>query len=411
MHQQGISFLHIADIHIGMENYGYIDPTTGLHTRLLDFKKTLDFAIQYAIKNSLDLVIIAGDIYKNSYPTPTHQRIFLEAMMVLMDHHIPVVMIPGNHDLPGNLSKAHALDIFNHLNEYPIYLFNSLSSKIIKTKNGNINIIGIPWISDKKEYSKQKISSFIKNSLLTIEKNIPTIIVGHMTMKQGVFSGSEKQSIEGRELIFDKTDLIFDGIHYVALGHLHKHQIISNDKAPIVYSGSLSHIDFGEQGEKKYCIHVKIKTNSQTTSFEPILVPNRPFFYIDVYLENSSKTYKDQILEQIKLYKTEENKSAIIKIRYHYPIATNPEILDHKEILEKISSSFFLVVSLICYNRHLIERRRNKQVTSYNQILTNTSLSQLVEEYTKNQEKFKNKIEIYKHLIEQYEKQLTEKKT
>jgi exonuclease SbcD len=408
MISNNISFLHIADIHIGMENYGYIDSQTGLHTRLLDFKKSLEFVVDYAIAKKLDLIIIAGDIYKNSYPTPTHQRIFVEAMMKLMDHHIPVVMITGNHDLPGNLSKAHALDIFNHLNEYPIYLFSDLSLKKINTKNGPVNIIALPWMWDRRLYTRNYVSSFIKNKLAESDILIPTIIVGHMTMKQGVFSGSEKQPIEGKEPIFDRNDLIFEGIDYVALGHLHRYQVILEDPCPIIYSGSLSHIDFGEQGEKKYAIHGVIQ--DKKTTFEPILIPNRPFFYIDIYLENIDISYVGQISEKIELYKKTENKEAIIKIRYHYPMNPRDEVIDHKEILEKLNDAFFLVVSLTCYNRHLIERKRNRQVTSYNQILTNISLNQLIEEYTKEQDRFKDKTIIYKTLIDEYEKRLSDKK-
>ena len=59
-----IQFIHTADIHFGMENYGKIDPTTGIHTRLLDFKKALDFCIDYAFKSNVDFFLFSGDAYK-----------------------------------------------------------------------------------------------------------------------------------------------------------------------------------------------------------------------------------------------------------------------------------------------------------------------------------------------------------
>ncbi|HZB96695.1 MAG TPA: metallophosphoesterase, partial [Herpetosiphonaceae bacterium] len=69
--------LHLADIHIGMENYGRTDPATGLNTRLQDYLQRFDEALTYALETEpVDIVLIAGDIYKNRTPNPTHQREF-----------------------------------------------------------------------------------------------------------------------------------------------------------------------------------------------------------------------------------------------------------------------------------------------------------------------------------------------
>src|SRR5438874_12137660 len=67
---------HLADTHIGMENYGRINAETGLNQRMHDFLKSLDEAIDGAIAADVDLVFFAGDIYKTRDPTPTHQREF-----------------------------------------------------------------------------------------------------------------------------------------------------------------------------------------------------------------------------------------------------------------------------------------------------------------------------------------------
>src|SRR6266540_2516930 len=67
---------HLADTHIGMENYGRLNPETGLNQRLHDFLNSLDQAIDAALQAEVDLVLFAGDIYKTRDPTPTHQREF-----------------------------------------------------------------------------------------------------------------------------------------------------------------------------------------------------------------------------------------------------------------------------------------------------------------------------------------------
>ena len=50
-----IRFVHTADIHFGVENYGKIDPQTGIHSRLLDFAKALNFCIDIAL-TTIDMV-------------------------------------------------------------------------------------------------------------------------------------------------------------------------------------------------------------------------------------------------------------------------------------------------------------------------------------------------------------------
>ena len=50
-----IRLLHIADIHIGMENYGRLDPDTGIHGRVMDFLRRLSDAVDYALDNEIDV--------------------------------------------------------------------------------------------------------------------------------------------------------------------------------------------------------------------------------------------------------------------------------------------------------------------------------------------------------------------
>ncbi|MDE0206515.1 MAG: exonuclease SbcCD subunit D, partial [Candidatus Tectomicrobia bacterium] len=71
-----LQLLHLADIHFGMENYGRLDPASGLNRRLLDFTDSVNTAIDYAFANGVHLAIFAGDIYKHRDPDPSWQRAF-----------------------------------------------------------------------------------------------------------------------------------------------------------------------------------------------------------------------------------------------------------------------------------------------------------------------------------------------
>src|ERR1700730_4496092 len=63
-----LKIAHLADTHIGMENYGRVNPETGLNQRLHDFLGSLDQAIDGAIEANVDLVVFAGEIYQTRGP-------------------------------------------------------------------------------------------------------------------------------------------------------------------------------------------------------------------------------------------------------------------------------------------------------------------------------------------------------
>src|SRR5207248_548748 len=102
--------------HLGVENYGYLDPRTGLSTRVLDFLRALDAITDQAIHERVDAVLFAGDAFKNRDPSPTIQREFARRIARLAEARVPVVLLVGNHDLPNALVRATPTEIYQVLN-------------------------------------------------------------------------------------------------------------------------------------------------------------------------------------------------------------------------------------------------------------------------------------------------------
>ena len=71
-----IRILHFSDLHLGVENYGHLDPRTGLSTRLGDFLRSFDSVVEFALDEDIHLVVFCGDAYKTRDPNPTFQREF-----------------------------------------------------------------------------------------------------------------------------------------------------------------------------------------------------------------------------------------------------------------------------------------------------------------------------------------------
>lgn len=330
-----IRIFHTADIHYGVENYGKIDQKTGIHTRLLDFDKSFGECIDQALAENIDLFLLCGDAYKTAYPTPTQQKMLMGQLLRLYQAKIPVAIIVGNHDHPLSFGKANALEIFAHLPVEGFTVFSKPSAQTIITKQGPIQIVGIPWPArnnivtheshrhkDHTEIARHlsdQVSIIIASLAAKLDPNIPSILAGHLTVSSGIFSGSEKCAVFGNDPIFLPSQLAIEPFDYVALGHLHRHQNLNtHGKIPVVYAGSIERVDFGERKENKGFCKVTItkgtiQERTTTYSFQEVSV--RPMIQIEIHLTtNSPQT--EQIIQALA---THDLSNAIIKIVYHIP--------------------------------------------------------------------------------------------
>ena len=112
---KSVCILHFADAHIDIANYGRHDPKTGLPVRVVDFLRSLDQIVETAVSQPVDLVIFAGDAYKDRNPQPTFQREWGRRMMRLSQAGIPTILLVGNHDLSPACGRAHTLHEFGTL--------------------------------------------------------------------------------------------------------------------------------------------------------------------------------------------------------------------------------------------------------------------------------------------------------
>src|SRR5512137_2932188 len=110
-----MKLLHFADAHIDMANYGRHDPGSGLPIRVLDFLKSLDTIIAAAIIEKVDLVIFAGDTYRDRSPAPTFQREWGKRIIRLSKAGVRTLLLVGNHDLSPSLGRANAIQEFETL--------------------------------------------------------------------------------------------------------------------------------------------------------------------------------------------------------------------------------------------------------------------------------------------------------
>ncbi len=364
-----IRFIHTADIHFGVENYGKIDPETGIHTRLLDFEKALNLCIDKAISEDVDFFLFAGDAYKTATPSPTQQRLLLRCFLRLYKAKIPVILVIGNHDNPLSFGKAHALDLYNELPVDGFYVVAKPQIIPLTTKSGLVNIVGIPWptrntialsdsyahknASEITEYISQSVAQIIQHLANQLDPSIPAVLSGHLTVSNGIFSGSEKRAVYGTDPLFLPSQLAIAPFDYVGLGHLHRFQNLNPHGVPVIYSGSIERVDFGERKEEKgFCLITLEKKGS--TKVEFIEVPTRPFKQIEVYL-NAQDDQTQQVLSELKKHTID---GAVIKILYHLPPGKK-DLLDLQTV-QKACSQAMYCTGIIPIKK--IEQRQHRQL-------------------------------------------------
>jgi len=283
-----IRVLHVADIHIGMENYGKIDPSTGLNSRVMDFLHRLDDLVDYALSKDVDFFLFAGDAYRNQNPNPTYQREFAKRIKNLSNHDIPVLLLVGNHDLPGVVSRANTLDIFKTLAVPHVIVGNRAKVHRVHTKRGDLLVATVPYpvrsqLLRKEEYKGLAISEIDKlitdkmakviqglaNEAADRPDDLPAILTGHFSVS-GAQQGSEQSVMIGRDVVVLKSVVADPTWDYVALGHIHKFQDLNEGhQPPVVYSGSLERIDFGEEREEKGFVLAEVQPGSTRYRFLP----------------------------------------------------------------------------------------------------------------------------------------------
>ncbi len=300
--------LHFADAHIDMANYGRHDPQSGLPLRVMDFLKSLDTIVDTAIEERVDLVLFAGDAYKDRSPAPTFQREWGRRVMRLSRAGIPTLLLVGNHDLSPALGRAHALENFDTLEVPYVRVIDKPCFLGPADLNGlPLQIMALPWVSRSGMLASQENgleldedeASDVYDQLVTrlirvvdfwweqrVDPALPVVMTAHCSV-QGASYGGERLVMLGNDLVLPGSLVKDPRLAYVALGHIHKPQDLNQgEQPPVIYPGSIERVDIGEAGDDKYFVVAHIQSGQPTLPEWRKLEGVRPFIDRHVQLKN-----------------------------------------------------------------------------------------------------------------------------
>jgi exonuclease SbcD len=350
-----IKLVHFADLHLGVENYGRMDPATGLSTRLGDFLHALDQVMDYALDptNEVDLVLFAGDAFKTRTPSPTYQREFASRIQRLSVGGLPTVLLVGNHDVPHASGRAHTLEIYDTLEIEHVRVARKPQVFRIETRSCPVQVVALPWIvrsllltrEEHKDKSLPEINDLILEKVTNIlegddglvgelDQEVPTVLAAHATV-QGAVYGSERSVMLGQDVVLPPSLVRNPAWDYVALGHVHRHQVLCDDP-PVVYAGSIERIDFGEEKEDKGFVVAEVERGQATWQFHRLDARR----FVTVRVEATGDDPTAQVLDAIAQTNVAD---AVVRVLIHTTADREPLIRDD-EIRRALQPAFHVAV-------------------------------------------------------------------
>lgn len=321
-----IKLLHLSDIHMGSGfSHGYTNPATGLNTRLEDFIQTLSRCIDRALSEPVDLVLFGGDAFPDATPPPYVQQAFASQFRRLADAQIPTVLLVGNHDQHSQGQGGASLCIYRTLGVPGFVVGDRLETHCLQTRNGAVQIITLPWLTrstlltrldteglsmgDVNQLLGDRLRVALEGEVRRLNPTIPTVLLAHAMVDTAAL-GAERFLAVGKGFNVSLSLLARPCFDYVALGHVHRHQVLC-EQPPVVYPGSIERVDFSEEKEEKG--YVLVELEREKTRFEFYPLPVRKFCTVEVDLTDA----EDPEAQLLKALSPDQITDAIVRLIYY----------------------------------------------------------------------------------------------
>lgn len=259
---------HIADVHLGITRYQQRDPATGLNIRSQDFNRAFEEALEKAMSEHVDFILIAGDLFHSRNPYPLVKEFALDRLHKVGTNGTPVFIVSGNHEAPVTRGVGNPLAVLKYLPN--VYVFREPGCVDLSIKGKDLSVLGVPYNTAQpmnELFSEQQWPQTLSRH----RKGFKNILLSHGSI-EGFAEGAETMistRLEGR-IPLERIPPDFD---YIAMGHIHRSQVLyhsQNPSLPIVYPGSLERVDFRERNEEKGFYLLDMTGDEPSLAFEPV---------------------------------------------------------------------------------------------------------------------------------------------
>lgn len=250
--------IHTSDWHLGRRLKG-VDRTP-------EIAAALDELLNQAHILEVDAILVAGDIFDMPSPPAEAEQVAYNFFCQLRAAKIPAIVIAGNHDSASRIDGISKL--LSHVGVQALGRPRRANmGGVIKldTPSGTLCVAAMPFASERRllkaedlwekddleqrQHYKDRVAKLLENLVSGFQDNSVNVVMAHLTIDGAKRAYSEVDYYTGDNYSLSAGQ-IPSSAQYIALGHIHKPQEISN-AAPTYYSGSLIQVDFGEAGEEK----------------------------------------------------------------------------------------------------------------------------------------------------------------
>jgi DNA repair protein SbcD/Mre11 len=254
-----MKILHTSDWHVGKVLKG--------RDRHEEHEAVLRSIVDAARSEDVDLVLIAGDLFESTAPSPKAQGLVMRALLALREDGRQIVAIGGNHDNASLLDNVYR----PVLGELGLHVLGTPKAPAsggtlrLTTRNGEqVTVAAMPFLSqryairvaelllhDRAEHAldySRRVASIVALLAEQFTADSVNIVMTHATLVGGRRGGGERDV----QTAFDyavPAGIFPASAHYAALGHLHRQQEIPAP-CPAYYSGSPLAVDFGEEANE-----------------------------------------------------------------------------------------------------------------------------------------------------------------
>lgn len=312
-------FLHLSDLHIGKRVNEF--------SMLEDQKYILNQILGIIEKEKVDGVWIAGDVYDKAVPSAEAVCLFDEFLTRLAEKCKSVFVISGNHDSAERV--AYGGRLLSNCGIYVSPVYDGALEPVVlsdpEEADIKVAVYMLPFIKPvhvRHVYSEEEITSYteavrIALSAVKLDSNRKNVLLAHQFVTGAQRTESEEVSVGG----LDNVDAsVLAGFDYVALGHIHKAQMIGRET--IRYCGTPLAYSYSEADTEKTVTIVDIL---DTISVREVpLQPLRKMRIVrGTYMEVTARSFyqSDSVEDYLKVILTDEEEipDAIGKLRTIYP--------------------------------------------------------------------------------------------
>ncbi len=261
-------FLHIADVHLGNQQYN-------LSARFNDFGRAFLDAVGLALDQQVDAVVIAGDLFHKAMVEPKTLLIAEEGLRQLQKAGIAALAVHGNHDRARYLAQASWVDYLAERGLVrllsPVFTEDGLllEPETSYVELDGVRFVGVPWLGAAAPRVLKEVAEAC--AALNARQSCFTVLITH-----GGVEGQMPHMPGG--LTFAELEPLRGVVQYLALGHLHKPYCVDD----WVYNpGSLETCSFDEAQYERGVYLVNV-TGAGTHTAEHRRTTMRPFYTITV---------------------------------------------------------------------------------------------------------------------------------